>query len=456
MDKNKDSIGASEKVEDLIKIQKSIIDGLGLLQYKISLDWVILDCNSLVLRTLGHKNKKDLIGKPFLSAICTPSSTEKAEKLLLKWKKAGSLKDEELQIKTLSGKVIDVILNVNTIYDKDSKALYCISTQTDITKLKKCDEEIMELAKFPSENPNPVLRVNNEHKIIYANEPAKIMMKKLGIKGKKIPKKLIDSVMPSIKKNNKVRTLELKIDTSFYIFSIVKVKDSDDYNIYANDITDMKKLEKSEQNKEKEKILLTDRVYIARELHDTVTQTLFSANLIAEVIPRLWKKDPKSVPKRLNEIRMLNNAALTEMRSLLFDLRPDTFKGEELRGLIKELVKSIGIKSKIPISVSIIKKYDYPSKIVLSFYHIARESLNNIVKHSCATKARLVLKSLHGKITMEINDDGIGFDTKDVSYDNLGLIIMKERAKMIGASLDLKSVMGKGTKIIVTYSNKGK
>ncbi|RJP62266.1 MAG: histidine kinase, partial [Candidatus Auribacter fodinae] len=80
---------------------------------------------------------------------------------------------------------------------------------------------------------------------------------------------------------------------------------------------------------EKEKIMLNERNYIARELHDTVTQTLFSSNLIAEVLPKLWKKDPESAIKRLNEIRMLNNLALTEIRALLFDLRPSSFKNED-------------------------------------------------------------------------------------------------------------------------------
>jgi len=247
----------------------------------------------------------------------------------------------------------------------------------------------------------------------------------------------------------------LKIGSLVYEFSIKKIKDSDYCNIYGNDITDKKKTEKSEQNIYKQAILLNDRNYIARELHDTVTQTLFSANLIAEVLPKLWKKDPKGVIKRLDEIRMLNNIALTEMRALLFDLRPSTFKTEELRDLLKELVKSISIKSKIPISVEIVKKYRYSHRIELSFYRIAQESLNNIAKHSCATKASLVLKSLSDKITLDIDDDGIGFNPEDTFPENLGLVIMKERAQMIGASLHLES-NSSGTKISAVYNNNNK
>jgi signal transduction histidine kinase len=326
-------------------------------------------------------------------------------------------------------------------------------------KLKrKTEKEIDELSSLLADNPNPVLRINDKYGIVYTNTPGKIILQKLGLKGKKIPEKLIDSVKASIKKiNDDLMTLDLKIGASIYEFSIVKVKNANYYNIYGNNITDKVELDKSKQKTDNEVILFNDRNYIARELHDTVTQTLFSANLIAEVLPKLWKKDPESVINRLNEIRLLNSAALTEMRALLFDLRPSSFKNEDLGEHLKELVKTIGIKSKIPISVEIVKKYGHSHNVELGFYRIAQETLNNIVKHSCATKATLVLKSLPGKIIMTIDDDGIGFNPEAASPENLGLIIMKERAKMIGASLDLDSYPGKGTKItVVYYNNKNK
>jgi len=322
------------------------------------------------------------------------------------------------------------------------------------TKAKK---EIDDLSSLLTENPNPVFRVSNKYRIVYTNTPGKIILQKLGLKGKIIPEKLITSLNASIKKiNDNLMTLDLKIGTSIYEFNIIKVKNADYYNVYGSDITAKIELYEYKQKKNNEASLFNDRNYIARELHDTVTQTLFSANLIAEVLPKLWKKDPESVINRLNEIRLLNGAALTEMRALLFDLRPSSFQNEDLGEHIKELVKTIGIKSKIPISVEIVKKYGHSHNVELGFYRIAQETLNNIVKHSCATKATLVLKSLPGKIIMTINDNGVGFNPEATSSENLGLIIMKERAKMIGASLDLDSYPGKGTKITVGYYNNKK
>lgn len=448
-----DKVNSIEKLKDLVRTQKTILDNIPVLQYNISPDGIILDCNRLVLKTLGYKNKEELVGRPFFSAVYAPSSEEKAEKLFLKWKKTGTLKNEELQIKILEGRLIEVLLNINTLYDKNGKVQCSVASQIEITQYKKAEKVPNDLSGFPSDNPNPIFRVNDKLRIIYSNEHAKILLQKLGIKGIKIPKKIFDRMSGSIKKkNDNLMTLEFKIGTLIYEFSILKVKDTDYYNIYGSDITGIKKAEKSNQKIYSKTLLLNDRNYIARELHDTVTQTLFSANLIAEVLPKLWKKDPKGVIKRLDEIRMLNNVALTEMRALLFDLRPSSFKIEELRDLLKELVKSISIKSKIPISVEIVKKYRYSHRVELSFYRIAQEALNNIVKHSCATKANLVLKSLSDKITLDIEDNGIGFNPEDTFPENLGLVIMKERAKMIGASLYLNSNPG-GTKISVVYNN---
>jgi signal transduction histidine kinase len=330
-----------------------------------------------------------------------------------------------------------------------------IKSNSNIEKLKtKTEKEIVGLSSLLSDNPNPVIRVSTRHGILYTNAPGKRILQNLGLKGKKIPGRLIDSVKDSIKKiNDNLMTLDLKIGATSYEFSIIKVKNADYYNIYGNNITDKIELDKSKQKTDNEFILFNDRNYIARELHDTVTQTLFSANLIAEVLPKLWKKDPESVINRLSEIRLLNGAALTEMRALLFDLRPSSFKNEDLGEHLKELVKTIGLKSKIPISVEIVKKHGFSHNVELGFYRIAQETLNNIVKHSCATKAALVLKSLPNKIIMTIDDNGVGFNPEATSPENLGLIIMKERAKMIGASLDLDSYPGKGTKITVGYYN---
>lgn len=329
---------------------------------------------------------------------------------------------------------------------------------SDITERKKVEKEIESLSRFPSENPNPVMRMNNKNLIIYANKPAKKIIEKLGSrKRSKFLKFLSDSV--AVGKKDKItepKTVEIKIGELIYGFTITSVKDFDYFNIYGKDITESKKNEKLHYKIIKEKTLNEERHKLARELHDTVTQTLFSANLIAEVIPKLWKKDPEAVIERLEEVRQLNNVALMEMRTLLYELRPSTLEDEDLGNLLQELVKFVSARSKILIEVKIIGEYKFPVKIELGCYRIAQEALNNIIKHSSATKASLVLEVLPEKLYMDITDNGCGFNDKKITSTNLGLTIIRERAKLIGASISIESTPGKGTRIKVIYNKKSK
>lgn len=311
------------------------------------------------------------------------------------------------------------------------------------------------MSRFPSENPNPVFRVNNKFSIIYANKLARKILQKLGNINEDKILKILPGLITNAKKRKiiKLKIIELEIGDSIYEFSVTPIKYTDYFNIYGKNITEEKKAESLRSSIEREKAAIDERNRLARDLHDTVTQTLYSANLIAEIIPRLWKRNPKDAIKRLEEIRQLNNVALTEMRVLVFELRPSSFIEENLGILLKELAKSSSTRSKIPIKVQLDGKCKFSPKIELGVYRITQEALNNIVKHSFATRANIFLKCHPEKLILQIIDNGNGFDTKKISKTNLGLTIIKERAKLIGASIKIDSAPGTGTKITVDYSN---
>ena len=126
---------------ELLKL-KEHFQKLPLFVYNVSKDGKIKDCNELVWKKLGYNNKDELIGKPLFTTIYAPSSQKKAKQLFLKWKKTGKLENEELQVITKQGKILDVLLNVDTIYDNGGEALYSISTQLDITGRKQVEEAL--------------------------------------------------------------------------------------------------------------------------------------------------------------------------------------------------------------------------------------------------------------------------------------------------------------------------
>jgi len=203
-----------------------------------------------------------------------------------------------------------------------------------------------------------------------------------------------------------------------------------------------------------------ERERLARELHDAVTQTLFSASLIAEVLPRIWEKNTKKGMEQLIEVRQLTKGALAEMRTLLLELRPKAMEETPLHELLKQL--SIAISGKAHLEVRSLfepcDELDFEGK--LGLYRIAQEACNNIVKHAKATMVQMNLKKMTLKddnqvlsitITLEICDNGIGFRTRDIKGGHLGIGIMKERAEEIGADYFMESSSDNGTCIRVNY-----
>ncbi len=194
---------------------------------------------------------------------------------------------------------------------------------------------------------------------------------------------------------------------------------------------------------------LEERQRLARELHDAVTQTLFSAGLIADVLPRLAQINPQEAERRIRELRDLTRGALAEMRTLLLELRPSALAEAPIDDLLHQLGEAMTGRARVPVAVSAEVTCDLPAKVKVALYRIAQEALNNIAKHANATQAAIALRCVAGRAELRISDDGIGFDVTQRQPDNLGLHIMRERAEDIGAQLTITSQPGQGTQIHV-------
>lgn len=194
-----------------------------------------------------------------------------------------------------------------------------------------------------------------------------------------------------------------------------------------------------------------ERNRLARDLHDAVTQTLFSASLIAEVLPRIWEKNPQEGMKRLAELGQLNRGALAEMRTLLLELRPSSLLEAEPRELFRHLVDAFTGRARIPVAITFDGECRIPPDPKVVLYRIAQETLNNIVKHAAASKVEISICCHAGHVSMIIRDNGRGFNPRKVSSEHLGLAIMKERAEAIGANLNIHSVINQGSWVEFTW-----
>jgi signal transduction histidine kinase len=201
-----------------------------------------------------------------------------------------------------------------------------------------------------------------------------------------------------------------------------------------------------------ETAILAERNRLARELHDAITQTLFSTSLIAEVLPRLWERNPAEGLKRLEELRTLTRGALAEMRTLLLELRPSALMDTELNELIRHLVDAFNGRSLLPTQLDIHgAPFTLPSEVKVTFYRIAQEALNNTSKHSAASQVEVNLHWHPTGIDLAVSDDGCGFDPGTIPPEHLGISIMQERAANIGARLVVQSALGKGTHLSVSW-----
>ncbi len=198
-----------------------------------------------------------------------------------------------------------------------------------------------------------------------------------------------------------------------------------------------------------------ERSRLARDLHDAVTQTLFSASLIAEVLPKIWERNPEDGRRRLEELRQLTRGALAEMRTLLLELRPTTLVEAALEELLRQLAEATTGRARVPVALKLEGHIALPTEVKIAFYRIAQEALNNIAKHSGASRATVAfaVSETGGrkKVGLEISDDGKGFDPQTVTGEHLGLGIMQERAEAIGACLEVRSKIGRGTDIAIYW-----
>ncbi|MDR3576037.1 MAG: PAS domain S-box protein [Anaerolineaceae bacterium] len=197
---------------------------------------------------------------------------------------------------------------------------------------------------------------------------------------------------------------------------------------------------------------LQERQRLAQDLHDAVSQSLFSAGLIAEVLPRLWERDPQEARRSLEDLRRLTRGALAEMRALLAELRPTTLTDTELGDLLMLLGNAFTGRTNIPVIVKVTGQGSLPAETQVAFYRICQETLNNITKHAKASQVEIELSHAPAGLKLNIRDNGCGFVTSElVPSGHYGLGMMRERAEAIGAVLTVTSQPGQGTEIAVEW-----
>jgi signal transduction histidine kinase len=194
---------------------------------------------------------------------------------------------------------------------------------------------------------------------------------------------------------------------------------------------------------------LEERNRLAHELHDSVTQSLYSLTLYAEAAARMLEAgQPKTAAEQLRELGDTAREALQEMRLLIFELKPLDLQKAELADAIRSRLDAVESRVGLKADLRVTGEARLGDALKLELYHVVREALNNILKHAGARRVSVVLTLSADEAALEVNDDGRGFDPETGrASGGLGLAGMAERARRVGGALTVQSSPGGGTKV---------
>jgi signal transduction histidine kinase len=190
-----------------------------------------------------------------------------------------------------------------------------------------------------------------------------------------------------------------------------------------------------------------ERHRLARDLHDTITQTLFATSITAEALTRIGDDAPPHIQTGLTDLHRLTRRAMAGMRSLLLELRPETMRQTPLDALLRQLVETFTGRTRIKVSASLESQLDPPSEVKIALYRIAQEALNTMVQQASATHTTITLRDDASGLELAIHDDGQG--TAAVSEP--GFRVMADHAHAVGATWELASSAAEGTTIKVHW-----
>ena len=191
-----------------------------------------------------------------------------------------------------------------------------------------------------------------------------------------------------------------------------------------------------------------ERARLARELHDAVTQTVFSMNLTAEAARLACEATPKRVPGMLDRLQELGRDALAEMRSLVDELRPRSVAEIGLVGSLQRHLAMRRRREGLAVQLAVNGEEGGGEEMKEALFRTAQEALNNVLRHSGVQKAEVELGFGESEVCLRVRDAGKGFAPgASAGGESFGLINMRERVEAVGGSFKLDSAPGAGTTV---------
>lgn len=204
-------------------------------------------------------------------------------------------------------------------------------------------------------------------------------------------------------------------------------------------------------DRSRELAVLEERNRLARELHDSISQMLFSMVLNAEAAATLFESNPEAARVQIGRLQETSHTALKDMRTLIFELRPANLEEEGLAPVLKKHITLFKERNGIDVQLHTDGQRRWPFAMEKALYRIAQEALTNVAKHAEATQAVVTLNASDGWVRLTVDDNGRGIPvSRDGRAQTLGLTSMRERAEQLGGRFTIGPRLdGPGTRVAV-------
>ena len=458
---NYTDITIRKKAEQQIQYQAKLVQDVSDAIISTDTEFNILSWNKTAELIYGW-TEDEVIGKNVRDIIPVDYVYDVEEKVLKQFFEKGFWKGEVIQ-PVKDGSMINILSSVSLIKDSSNKPIGAVATNRDITEIKIREEKIANLAKFPSENPNPVIRVNND-RVIYCNKAGEIL---LDIKSGNDPPLLLRDDLKEVMLENKMKIVERELSNKIYSFVITPVEGVNYVNIYGLDIT-----ERILAERRLEKLIST----ISHELRTPITVILMSLDYLknhkGSITPELNQqlmegisKNTTLLHKLAEDILVLSRIDEKRLELEWMEYNPLEIINEIL-SLMKQIGKEKGLVFELDMDENIRLKGD--SRRIDQIFRII---IDNAIKYSKPnSKIKIkAIKDYQGKynshkklgVLFQFEDQGIGIhdsdlprlferffrsdQVADISGTGLGLSIAKELVELHNGEIFVESEYGKGS-----------
>jgi PAS domain S-box-containing protein len=219
----------------------------------------------------------------------------------------------------------------------------------------------------------------------------------------------------------------------------------------VNDLTNVVNTQTELRHKNEAMALMAERARLARIFQDITSQTLFSAKISAEILPKVIRRDRDEAIRMAEAISRMAASAMAQLRIVLVELRDGEIAANPIESLVKLLADASAARIGFPISVELTVRGQPPEPVRIALYRVAQEALQNAVLHSAAGRINVDLHVAPNLARLTVSDNGRGADHERLRSSSAGVNAMREHAAQIDADLDIWSAAGQGTRVSLAW-----